>query len=250
MGIRILSILLLISSLASCTKESEIRQKFNPAAETAIAFHQAITVSNLCFAELIQDYDLSRYGLPFLAFTNDSGLRLNHGRNSLRKDQVRRKGICYIRQFVNSGHDADSTVFNASTADSFAVQTSSGWQQITGRAVLARVSATQFRFTFNLMVDDQFIKGEVILEADMLPGNQISSYSAKSWTGIIESVAGRFELSKCMTSSQAPYQIIFKGKAVRQSDNLEIDYNPFSDGALDFVVKVRQGRDEMLFDSW
>lgn len=247
---KILFIVILISSLTSCTKESEIRQKFRPAAQTASSFHQAITVSNLCFAELIHDYDLSRYGLPFLAFTNDSGLRFNHGRNSLRKDQVRRKGICYIRQYVSGSPDVDSTVFQAYMADSFAVETNNGWNQITGRAVLSRLSATRFRFAFDLMVDGQFIKGQVILETDMLPGNQISSYSAKTWTGIIESGAGRFELSKCMTSSQAPYQIIFKGKAVRQSDYLEIDYNPFSDGVLDVVIKVRQGRDEMLFDAW
>jgi hypothetical protein len=241
--------LILIVILLGCSTENEIRQQLAPGERAAVQAHLSVSAAHLCFAELIQDYELSRYGLPSLAFT-DSGLRFQHGRGNLRTDNINRSGICYLKQFVSSGPSMDSVTFLANTKDSFGILTAKGRKYLSGTASIKKLADGYFHFQYSFAIDSSSFSGYFTFTSEIRPGNIIASTYAKTWNGEMKNNDGLFTFTQCKTSAQGLHQIFYSGKAARKQDNLELNYDPFSNQALDLVLKVTKGRDEMLFDSW
>ena len=248
----LLSLIAALMLMSGCRKTEDITATMQPAIDNATAFQAVAAHTFIPIAEVLRDWGNSRATIPTLVLT-DSGIWFDYKSNTNCADGLSRKGKCLIKNGFSGSGFMDTCIMTARPEDSFAIIGSKGPVYFTGQLKFTTVSYYEIALEGNAEIRINEKKYSIDLDGILkLDPEGQTARNAKFKTGW--SAKSRIEGGEVfhyeVSRDGNCFPCFSLGKGYNSSKNTQINFNPFSNGACDPVVKFTSGREEWLTDLW
>lgn len=241
-----------------CKKEAELKKRFEPAAKSAMALQWLSCFASAPMAESVRDYLSSRGNVGFLQILPDGSLLFDYSDGIFCADGIVRKGKCKIMPIYSSNGLNDTSIMSATTNDSFAIQTQSGWVYFTGNVKSIATGFYTFMVegdgTFRLSDQEFQVEGHLDIEQDPKGITGRSALFTHRLQGKIITQDGLATFEKCIKNKGcSPFYATGTGEFVANSEGDEVSqilFDAYGNAGCDQVIKIVQQRGEILFNTW
>lgn len=257
MPLRLVFSFLILLAVSACTKESNIKKQLEPAAQATRELQWLSCFAQIPMAESFRDFMSSRQGMGFLQILPDGQILFDYDSGILCADGIVRKGKCKIKNLYSGNGLNDTCRLKAEDSDSFAIQTQSGWVQFSGEITVIAEAYYEFKISGNGQFRASGVShkswGELYLELDPQGKMGRSAFFMHRLRGTIKSQDANVAFSKCIKNiGCSAFYSVGSGNVSFTENSLtaKILFDAYGNGQCDQVVKIEEGRNELLFNTW
>jgi hypothetical protein len=252
---RISAFLLTVCFLSACQKEAELKKQLEPAAQAARELQWMSSFSQIPMAECLRDFVNSRQNPGFLQVLPDGQVLFDYSKGILCADGLMRKGKCKVKNLFSKNALNDTAILTASESDSFGIQTQSGWVYFSGEI---KVMAQEY-YLLLIVGEGQFAKngnssqskGELNIRLNPQGQTGRNSLFSHELGGMVQSGNTFFSFEKCAKNKGCyAFYSTGTGAIIDELGKQQIFFDAYGNGQCDQVIKVVEGRNELLFDTW